>query len=321
MQRLDAFCIPIKCPLFMDHGTIQYPCERLYGETCQSRRCNYPYILPPRLPRLKCNASKYLDHRDTTGYWEKENNMEPCVLEKYLCPSTIPNGDVSSDCFLQPMAECSFTCDVGCEKNRAVSKVHCGRYSGQWEEDTDTLCTNCKRCPDYIANGRLLTFSCDQRPNTDCDFKCDYGCRMAISSLYCNDKGEWNHPNPCICSDNSTISEMQDQESSTSVVIAVVIIMVVFIVILIGIVCLYRFRQRQNRQATAAHESNVVMIPSAPPLASRPTAPHYERNPYSEVQTDGSRNHPSEQRASNSPGNDTLSPPPSYEEVISSQKT
>ena len=123
---------------------------------------------------------------------------------------------------------------------------------------------------------------------------------------------------PCTFSDNKTISEIQDQESSTSVVIAVVIIMVT---ILIGIVCLYHFRQRQNRQATAAHESSVVMIPSAPPLASRPTAPHYERNPYSEVQTDGSRNHPLEQRASNSPGNDTLSLPPSYEEVISSQKT
>ena len=128
---------------------------------------------------------------------------------------------------------------------------------------------------------------------------------------------------PCTFSDNKTISEIQDQESSTSVVIAVVIIMVVFITILIGIVCLYRFRQGQNRQATAAHESSVVMIPSAPPLASRPAAPHYERNPhypYSEVQTDDSRDHPSEQRASNSPGNDTLSPPPSYEEVISSQK-
>ena len=97
--------------------------------------------------------------------------------------------------------------------------------------------------------------------------------------------------------------------------------MVVFITILIGIVCLYHFRQRQNRQATAAHESSVVMIPSAPPLASRPTAPHYERTPYSETQTDERRHYPSDQRASYSPGNDTLSPPPSYEEVISSQKT
>ena len=44
-----------------------------------------------------------------------------------------------------------------------------------------------------IVNGRLLTFLCEQRPNTDCDFKCDYGCR-AISTLYCNDEGEWNHP-------------------------------------------------------------------------------------------------------------------------------
>ena len=126
---------------------------------------------------------------------------------------------------------------------------------------------------------------------------------------------------PCTFSNNKTISEIQDQESSTSVVIAVVIIMVVFITILIGIVCLYHFRQRQNRQATAAHESSVVMIPSAPPLASRPTAPHYERNPYSDVQIDDSRHHQSEQRASKSHGNDTLSPPPSYDEVISSEKT
>ena len=83
-QRLDAFSIPIECPLFMEHGTIKYPCTRLYGETCQSWKCYYPYILPPLLPRLKCNASKHLDYRDTTGYWEKEKDMETCVLEKDL---------------------------------------------------------------------------------------------------------------------------------------------------------------------------------------------------------------------------------------------
>ena len=365
MQRLDAFCIPIKCPLYMERGTIQYPCTRAYGEICQSWRCSHPYILPPLLPQLKCNADKYLDHRDQTGFWEKENNMEPCVLEKDLCSSTIPNGDISSDCFLQYGAECSYTCDEGCDKNLTVSKVHCGRYDGQWKEDVYTLCINCRRCPDTINNGRLLTFLCDQRPNTDCDFKCDYGCRMAISRLHCNYKGEWNHPTPCVCSDNSTSSEIQDQGSSTTVIIVVVIILVVFFVILIGIVFLYRFRQRLNRQATAAHERSVVMFPSAPPLDGRLTATHYNRSPYSEVQNasvyaDGSRanqqpndysvaetygptqdvrysqSHPEPkpvhtydlasgihrgQGASYSPGDDAFSPPPSYEEALSSQKT
>ena len=245
-----------------------------------------------------------------------------------------------------------------------MPKVHCGRNGGQWEEDTDKLCSNCKRCPDTIDNGRLLTLLCEQRPNTDCDFKCDYGCHIAVSKLLCNYKGEWNHPTPCVCSDNSTSSEIQDQGSSTTIIIAVVIIMVVFIVILIGIVCLWRYRQRQNRQATDVHESSVVMIPSAPPLDGRSTATHYEPNPYSEVRnateyTNGSRARqqpfeysvagtyrPSQDSkhsqnysepepvhthdlaygihkalgASNSPGNDELSPPPSYEEAISSQK-
>ena len=111
------------------------------------------------------------------------------VREQDFCPSAFSNGEVSSDCHLQPGAECSYTCKTGCFKNPSVSMVHCSQCGGRWEESANSLC-NCKRCPDIIiSNGRLFSIYCELRPSTTCDFTCNYGCRKAISTLTC--KRRW----------------------------------------------------------------------------------------------------------------------------------
>ena len=304
MQRIDSLCIQIKCPLFLEHGTIEYPCTRKYGEICQSYRCNYPYIKPAFPPSLKCNASRKLSHRDTTGYWEWDKDMgQACVREEDLCPSTFLNGHISSDCHLQPGSECSYTCDAGCDKEPTASKVHCRQSGGRWNEITDNLCTNCRRCPDRIANGRIVSSLCERRPHRNCSFTCNYGCRKAVTTLYCNDYGEWSNPSPCICSDKSTTAGTEESGSSSSVIIVVVVVMVVFILLILGGVCLFRHRRRMNRPATTVHENRVPMIaPSAPPLDERSHASSYIASPYSQIQTTPAYD-------------DTNSPPPSYEQV------
>ena len=274
MQRIDSFCIVIKCPLFLAHGTIQYPCTRKYGETC-SYKCYDPYTKSPLISSLKCNASRKLDHRDTTGYWEWNKTMDqPCVRKEDFCPSTFPNGNVSSECHRQPGAVCSYTCNPGCDRNTAVAKIYCrqGQSGGTWLEDTDTLCTNCIRCPGSIDNGQVL-HSCDRLPFTDCAYTCNYGCFKAnITTLYCNDDGLWNNPRPaCICSDWDTVSGSEDTGSpNNAFLIAIIaVVMVVFMLLVLSSVCLFRYRHRQrmNRPNTPTHENEnrEPMIPSAPP--------------------------------------------------------
>ena len=355
MQRIDSFCIEIKCPLFLDHGTIQYPCTRKYGETCQSYKCYYPYTKSPLPPSLKCNASQQLDHRNTTGFWEWDKAKgQPCVRKGDICPSTFLNGIVSSECHRQPGAVCSYTCKAGCYRNPAVPKIRCRQSSGIWMENTGNLCTNCIRCPENIDYGQVLS-SCKLLPYTDCSYTCNYGCRKAVATLYCTNDGHWSDLHPCICSD--PLSGNEDTGSPDSaVVIAVVVVMVVFILVVLSCVCLFRYRQRQrmSHQVSSAHEheNREPIITSASTLDGRSSAPSYEsemqRMPvynntnrrqgpsgYNEVETseptvasDGSQTYPGSRTAqtqdthisqgiSEHPGsgNNTTSPPPSYEEV------
>ena len=347
MQRIDSFCIEIKCPLFLDHGTIQYPCTGKYGETC-SYKCSSSYTKPPLPPSLKCNASQQLDHMDTTGFWEWDKAMgQPCVRKGDICPSTFPNGSVPSACHRQPGAVCYYTCKAGCDKNPTVTKIHCRQSNGIWMENTDNLCTNCIRCPENIDNGQVV-LSCERLPFTDCSYTCNSGWRKTVATLYCPNDGHWSDRRPCIC-------ENEDAGSPNSDIVVPILFLTLIIILLFlsGVWSLRRLkRQRMNRQAASAREHEnrgPIEVPSAP-LDGRSSPPSYEseiqRMPvynntngrqgpsgYNEVATaasDGSQVYPASRTAQTQDthisrgiseypgsGNDTtISPPPSYEEVI-----
>lgn len=321
LSRIDALCIEIKCSKFIDHGLIEFPCTGKYGETCLSYKCYDPYIKPPQPPSLKCNASRTLTYSDTIGYWEwDKNDGQPCVREQDLCPSAFSNGQVSSGCHLQPGAECSYTCKAGCFKNPSVSMVHCSQSGGRWEESTDSLCSDCKRCPDRISNGRLFSLSCERRPSTTCDFACNYGCRKAASTLTCEEGGEWNYGRPCICSDPFA---KDDQEPNNALVIIIVVVVLILLgLTLIVTVCCYCHRRQRNRQARNAWDTGVPMItPTAPPLDGRTPATGYRQSPYLQSQTTPAHNGTDRRQAdtgysdSGTAETDVSAPPPSYEQV------
>lgn len=311
MPRIDSFCVEIKCPLFLEHGIIQYPCTMKYGETCNSYKCSSSYTKPSLPPSLKCQ----LDHRNTTGFWEWNKAMgQPCVRKVDVCPSTFLNGNVSSECHRQPGAECSYTCKTGCDRNPAVTTIHCRQSSGIWMENTSTLCTNCIHCPFTFENGQVLS-SCKRIPSTDCSYTCNNGCRKVVSTLYCTDEGEWSNPRPCIC---FIVSESEDSVSSNPGVVIAIVVVVAFVIL--SSVCIFRYKQRQrmNRQATSANEleNRAPMIPSAPLATDNEESHRYPGSRAAQIQepatdidiSNGSSGNPGA-------GNDTTSPPPSYEEV------
>ena len=319
LQRIYALCIQIKCSIFIDNGLIEFPCTGKYGETCHSYKCHAPYIKPPQLPVLKCNASSTLDYSDTTGYWEwDKNDGQPCVREQDFCPSAFSNGEVSSGCHLQPGAECSYTCKTGCFKNPSVSMVHCSQSGGRWEESTSSLCSDCKRCPDRISNGRLFSISCELRPSTTCDFTCNYGCRKVISTLTCEDDGEWNYDRPCICPDDSIA--MAKEPNSTLIIGIVAGVLVLAVLILIVTICCCCHRRQRDRQTSRALETGVPMItPSAPPLDGNTPASGYRPSPYLQTQTTPAQTDTYRRQAdtgfSDTATTDFGAPPPSYEQV------
>ena len=328
MQREDSLCLEIKCSIYIDNGYIPtFPCSRKYGETCLSYECYDPYIKPPRSIALKCNASSNLGYRNTAGFWDWDKSKgKPCVKKEDLCPSKFSNGEISSDCSLQPGVECPYTCNAECVKNPTVPVVHCSQSMGQWREGTDRLCTNCVRCPDTIDNGRLFSFSCELRPSTTCSFACDYGCRKVTDTLTCQENGEWSH-RPCICAEQDTgfanSSSSDDQGSSSTItVVIVIIVMVLAIILVLSVVYWFRHRRQRDRQPPHAYETGVPMItPSAPPLEGNTSAPGYQPNPYRQTNTAQGRSDidsgqreigysdPSEKET------DSNEPPPSYEQV------
>ena len=281
MQRLDSLCIPIFCPISLDNGFVAFPCSRQYGEICNSYKCYAPYVKTHMPLKLECKASGTY-YTNSRGHWEWDKNMgEPCVSKTDKCPSTFRNGYVSRNCHLQPGAECSYSCDLGCDKDPTVSKLHCG-LSNQWNENTDNLCTNCRRCPNKIANGRIISYNCRRLPTSSCSFTCNYGCHETVDMLYCTSEGAWHITNPCICSaegtDGDSSTDTDDTESSMSAIIIVggVIIGGLVLVFLVGMACWCQCR-RMNLQATRAREHTLtvpMIIHSAPPGDGRSATAH-----------------------------------------------
>ena len=144
-------CRPIYCQTHISHGSVTWPCTRRHDHICRSFKCD-PNHTKTHMPlTLTCRTSGTY-YAYSKAHWEWDRIMgEPCVLKSYFCPSTFKNGKISGNCHLQDGAECSYSCDIGCEEIPAVSKIHCKH--GRWIENTDNLCTNCRRCPEKIDNG------------------------------------------------------------------------------------------------------------------------------------------------------------------------
>ena len=150
MQRLDSICIEILCPKLINHGYIEFPpCSRKYCEICKSFNCYPPYLKTQMPVKLECKKDDRY-YRIGIGKWTWDQDMGQLrIRERDKCPSSFRNGNVSRNCHLQPGAECSFNCDLGCDKDPTVSILHRG-LSGRWNEKTENLCTNCRRCPSSI---------------------------------------------------------------------------------------------------------------------------------------------------------------------------
>ena len=231
--------------------------------------------------KLECKKDdKY--YRVGIGKWAWDQDMGQLrIRETDKCPSTFRNGNVSRNCHLQPGAECSFNCDLGCDKDPTVSILHRG-LSGRWNEKTENLCTNCRRCPNSIVNGSILSSSCEKLPSSSCSFTCDYGCRKAVGTLYCNSEGEWDIANPCVCSAEEM--DTDDAESSSSGIVVIVVCAVagvlVFVFILAMAWCIHR--RRMNLQAAIVREHTVtvpMITPTAPPGDSRSATAHSVHTP------------------------------------------
>ena len=258
LQRPDALCKLILCPMSIDHGSITFPCTRKHDTICQSFKCYGSYTKTHMPLKLKCKVSGTF-YTSAKGNWEWEENMgEPCIKKSANCPATFKNGKVSENCHLQNGAVCSYKCDVGCEKNPTVSKLQC--WPGQWNVPTDNLCTNCRRCPRYIANGRLTGLSCNRQPTSTCGFTCNYSCRKADHTLYCTNLGEWHITSPCICSDEGKDGDVDESGSSNSYVIVVSAIAGgCVLALLFGMVCWCQ--RRQLYQSSRCVREPAVTVP------------------------------------------------------------
>ena len=245
-----------------------------------------------------------------------------CVRKGDICPSTFLNGRVSADCHRQPGAICSFTCNAGCDRNPSVANVYCRQSGGVWLENTDTLCINCKRCPDNILYGHIPS-SCKRLPSTLCSYSCNSGCRKVVASLYCTSNGEWStndgkwssHSPACACSEMDSSFEDSGSSNSSAIIAIAVIIVVLILLILIGIYFNhYRRRQRNRPENTVRDENSEPMIPSAPPVDGSLSAPSHD----AAMQRIPAADRRGSQGAAENTGPDSdekTSPPPSYEEV------
>ena len=262
-QRVDFYCNEIFCPLHIDHGRILFPCTRKYDEDCHLYKCDPGFVKPPRPRNLKCNYNG-TSSTNTIGYWEWDLNMgKPCARETDLCPSAIPNGKVSASCHRQPGAMCYYRCDPGCEEHYSVSKVHCGQH-GRWTEETDYLCSNCKRCPSDLAHGQISE-PCDRIPTHSCSFTCSDGCNKAVPTLYCDNDGEWmttwGNSNPCVCPAESGAGSHMSPLSAVIIVVAILFVICAFAYVT------HRCRKQRTNSPSREENNSIPMLPpSAPPL-------------------------------------------------------
>ena len=313
------------CPSTIPGGHLSYDCRRHEGSSC-SYYCNgcktysAPYYLHCRNKTWDADT-RYLCTECTTT----------TTVAPVRCPSYIPGGDISYICDRTPGTWCSYYCDSGCTK-QYVSLL-CNSH-GEWQSG-DWACT-CPKCPYYIPNGYISSFSydlstCDYKPGSTCDVKCNVWCNVGYSTAYCLSTGKWSLADSlCNCKESAFSDKDTSDGGSTSTVAVVlsVVGVIAFFAIVAGVITKFRRQCSQpTSQSASTSQSSTQHDPYTITTATNNThginvnnsqgtqdgAQTYfnttyiqEPPPYSEL------SFPKEDEST-----PTTPPPPSYEEVTS----
>ena len=185
---ITSRCERIRCPETIPNGQIDSSCSRYVNNLCYDYRCNWGYKRSHNF-YIKCNA---------VGEWEWDQFSvdDFCLSEDVLCPANIKNAQISVNCPRTEGSQCWYTCNAGCKYAYSLNVLTCKNRT--WGRDTDTLCTDCNTrtttrpvlCPSLIAHGYILSY-CSRRPQSSCNYFCDYGCSKSFSSLTCSSYGDW----------------------------------------------------------------------------------------------------------------------------------
>ena len=68
-----------------------------------------------------------------------------------MCPSDFKNGKVVWHCSRQHGSKCTYSCDQDCTDSD-IFWLKC-RDDGNWDKNTDAICTNCKYIIDVLIFG------------------------------------------------------------------------------------------------------------------------------------------------------------------------
>ncbi|XP_062572883.1 low-density lipoprotein receptor-related protein 1B-like [Saccostrea cucullata] len=107
------------------------------------------------------------------------------------CPSTLPNGAWSTNCYKLPTENCTYSCDENYLPNEAFPSVTCGR-DGQWSVPTESLC-KAKTCIIYDPVHHLLN-GCLPVVGNECEYACNEGYHKNpnINKIKCLPSQKWN---------------------------------------------------------------------------------------------------------------------------------
>ena len=319
------FCISEDelCPSTIHGGHLSYDCHRHEGSSC-SYYCN---------GCKNYSAPYYLNCRNKTWDADTRYLCTECTTTPapVWCPSYITDGDISYSCDRTPGKWCNYFCDSGCTKQ--YFSLLCNSY-GEWEKG-DSAC-NCSTCPYYIPNGYISSFSydfstCDYKPGSTCDVKCNVGCKVGYSTAYCLSTGKWSSADSlCNCKESTFSNKDTSDGGSTGtvrVVLSVVGVIAGFITVAGAIIKFRRQRSQPTPPRASASQSSPQHAPYTITTATNNT--HGTNANNTQGTQEGAQTYFNTSYVQGPPSYNELSfpkedesipttpPPPSYEEVTS----
>ncbi|XP_062567175.1 low-density lipoprotein receptor-related protein 2-like [Saccostrea cucullata] len=204
--RCSTFCFPTPigrtcgCEDFVNLQEDQTTCEGVSRCTTSLQNMNLldclPY--PGQICDIECKAGYRLDVNtsitcDTFGQW---NPSPSSLCTEILCPSSIENVALSSNCTRRVGDSCSFKCAEGFTSTSSQSLLCTS--DGTWDHDTQNLCIH-SGCPKTIRNGQLI--NCESKLGDTCRYDCSDPLKTnpAVPNVTCNANGYWDHDTNDLC--------------------------------------------------------------------------------------------------------------------------
>ena len=182
-----------QCPLdWIPYGLLDRTCRRNPGDICLYT-CEYGYH-PSKQTTVTCTSS---------STWDASFSG---LCEKIVCPSTIPNGDVSSYSRNYNDHSYSYSCNSGYEPSVDHASLRCN-YEGQWEWINPSPLKFClgeeELCPSNIHGG-WISYDCRRTEGSICTYYCSE-CKSATAPnlLTCQNK-TWDSNTDHLCTQCTT---------------------------------------------------------------------------------------------------------------------